>query len=91
MVIGFSFFPALRDPINIYIQNLLLERFSKKYQKDTLIYLSFTKNVGKFILSGFASLILIKAPLPHLFLSFIILTLILIGQSISIIYELKNH
>lgn len=91
MVMGFSFFPALRDPINIYIQNLLLEKFAKRYQNDTLIYLSFTKNFGKFILSGFASLILLKAPLHYLFISFACLTVLIIAQSIYITQELKNR
>ncbi len=78
MVIAFSFFPALRDPINIFIQNMILEKFSKDYQKDSMVFLSLSKYIGQFITSAIASIILLKLPIQFLFILFIFISIFII-------------
>lgn len=84
MVIAFSFFPALRDPINIFIQNMILEKFSKDYQKDSMVFLSLSKYIGQFITSAIASIILLKLPIQFLFIlfSFISIFIIMLAKKI---------
>lgn len=84
MVIAFSFFPALRDPINIFIQNMILEKFSKDYQKDSMVFLSLSKYIGQFITSAIASIILLKLPMQFLFIlfSFISIFIIMLAKKI---------
>lgn len=91
MVGAFSCFPSLRDPVNIYIQNLLLEKFSKEYQKDTMIYLSLSKHIGQFIISSVATIILLKFPLQYLFFIFSIILVFLILLTFKIKKILENN
>lgn len=89
MTLGFSAFPSLREPIKIYVENLVLETFDKKYQKDALVYLSLSTYIGKFIFSFLATLILIKFPLQYLFILFLLIIIPLIFLSFKIIKKLK--
>lgn len=91
MALGFSILPSLRDPIKIYSQNLILNKFDKKYQKDTMVYISLARHIGKFIFSLFASYILVRLPLQYLFFAFIIATLPLIYIAIKIIKNTRNN
>lgn len=84
MTLGFSIFTSLRDPIKIYIQNLILETFEKKHHKDIFMCLSLSRSIGKFLFGLFASYLLLQFPLQYLFISFCIDTIPLIFISIKI-------
>jgi len=90
MTIGFSLLPSLRDPIKIYTQNLILETYDKTVQKDTMVYLSLARHIGKFLLSLLASFILLKLPIQNLFLVFLIITLPLIIISIKVLKSIRE-
>ena len=72
LTLGFSSFPSLREPIKIYSQNLVLNKFDKKYYKDCLVYLSLFSHIGEFIFSLFASFMLFLLPIQYLFICFLI-------------------
>jgi len=89
ITLGFSIFPSLKEPIKIYCQNLILNTFDKKYHKDSLIYLSLARHVGKFILSLFVSWFLLRYSIHYLYIIFIIILLPLIYISIKIVTKVK--
>lgn len=84
MTLGFSVFPSLREPMNIYTQKFILDNFNSEYQKNALIFMSFARHIGKFIFSLLASFILLKLPLYYLFIIFTIIVIPLIYISIKI-------
>jgi Nitrate/nitrite transporter len=90
MTIGFSLLPSLRDPIKIYTQNLILETYDKAVQKDTMVYLSLARHIGKFLLSLLASFVLLKLPIQNLFLVFLVITLPLIIISTGVLKSIKE-
>lgn len=84
MTFGFSILPSLRDPFRIYCENLCLQRLQKSYQKDALLYLNVARRCGELVVSGLASIILLRAPLEYVFISFSLLTLPVIVYSLKV-------
>ncbi len=73
MGLGFSILPSMRDPLKIYAQNLVLQKFAKKYQKDILMYLATARQMGAFLLGSVASAVLLSFSLEYVYLLFAVM------------------
>lgn len=60
MSIGFCLFLAIRDPFDNYIKELLLNNTNPNDHEVMINKLNFTRKVGKLIVSGLITLILLK-------------------------------
>ena len=81
--IGFSVIPFLRDPIKIFCQKTVLEKFAEKYHKDIFAFLSMGRSLIKFALSLLISSFLLYIPLQYLFVLFLILLVPVTLMSVS--------
>lgn len=73
MGLGFSILPSMRDPLKIYAQNLVLQKFAKKYQKDILMYLATARQMGAFLFGSVASAVLLNFSLEYVYLLFAVM------------------
>ena len=86
--IGFSVIPFLRDPIKIFCQKTVFERFDEKYQKDIFAFMAMGKSLIKFVLSLAVSFSLMYISLHNLF--YIFLALMIPVLIVSVVF-IKNN
>ncbi len=78
MAIGFIILVALRDPTENLLSNILLTNTKKEDKEKAILYFQFMRRLVVFILSLFATMILVKYQLIHLYLLFLIFILLYI-------------
>ena len=84
MSIGFCMFLAIRDPFDNYIKELLLNNTKQEDHEIMINKLNFTRKLGKLIVSGSITLILLKDNLTFVMLFLLGLSCF----SLVIIYEI---
>ena len=84
MSIGFCLFLAIRDPFDNYIKELLLKNTTPNDHEVMINKLNFTRKVGKLIVSGLITLILLKDNLTFV----MVFLLGLSCFSLVIVYEI---
>ena len=75
MAIGFIILLALRDPTENLLSNILLKNTKKEDQEKAILYFQFMRRLVVFMLSLFATMILVKYQLIHVYLVFLIFIL----------------
>ncbi len=64
---GFTLFTAIRDPLQIFCQTVLVKRVDKADRKEALVYLTAIERAGYFFFSLAGSLTLAILPLQYIF------------------------
>ena len=75
MAVGFIILLALRDPTGNLLSNILLKNTKKEDQEKAILYFEFMRRLVVFMLSLFATMILVKYQLIHVYLVFLIFIL----------------
>ena len=65
MTIGFSLILMVRDPIKLYMQNLILDKFDSNYHQTLFAYLTMFRKIGQCIFGAIVSCLLIKLDLQY--------------------------
>ena len=78
MAAGFIILLALRDPTENLLSNILLKNTKKEVQEKAMLYFQFMRRLIVFILSLFATIILVKYQLIHVYLVFSVFILLYI-------------
>lgn len=90
MTIGFSFLPSIRDPLKLYMQNLILDIFDRNYHQEMFTYLALFRKIGTFLFGTIISLVLMKLSLQHVLIILLALSLPIIYISIDVIKQINN-
>lgn len=88
MAIGFFVILGIREPFNIYMQDLSLKRCRIEEQKQVVLNLVFARKIGGTLLSAFTSLLLLRVPLIAVFYLFLILAIINVCLDCKILRDL---
>ena len=75
MAVGFIILLALRDPTENLLSDILLKNIKKEDQEKAILYFQFIRRLVVFMLSLFATMILVKYQLIHVYLVFLIFIL----------------
>lgn len=88
---GFVLLPAVRDPLHIFCQTVLLRRVQKSDRRDALVYLVVMQQAGKFLLGLLISAMLVVLPVQYIIIMLGAVTLSVIVLSFRLNYLLKKH
>ena len=78
MAVGFILLLALRDPTENLLSDILLKNTDKQDKEKAILYFQFMRRLVVFILSLFATMILIRYELIHLYILFLLFILLYI-------------
>ena len=90
MALGFFVFLGIRDLFANYIKTLLLNSCSEKYHEQAITYLTLSRKVGKFLMGGAITLILLKFDLIYVIIFLLIISILNILIIKKICDLLKN-
>lgn len=90
MSLGFFVFFGIRDLFANYIKTLLLNSCSEKYHEQAITYLTLSRKVGKFLIGGAITLILLKFDLIYVIIFLLIISILNILIIKRICNLLKN-
>lgn len=76
MSVGFFLILAVRDPIMVYVQDILFQRCPKGYDQELIIYLAFFRSLGNAFVSLIVTSILFKFTLSHVMVFTLIVCII---------------
>jgi len=91
MASGFIILLALRDPTENVLSNLLLKNTKKEDKERAILYFQFTRRLIIFMLSLLATAVLTKYELIHLYVIFLILTLLYLFVVLKLVSLISNH
>lgn len=76
MSVGFFLILAVRDPIKVYVQDILFQRCPKGYDQELITYLAFFRSLGNAFVSLIVTSILFKFTLSHVMVFTLIVSII---------------
>lgn len=88
MAIGFFIVLGVREPFNIYMQDLSLKKCRLEEQKQVVLNLVFARKIGGTVLSVLISLLLLRVPLITVFYLFLIFAIINVCLDYKILKDL---
>ncbi len=91
MTSGFVLLPAVRDPLHIFSQTVLLSKVEKAERRDALVYLVVMQQAGKFLLGLAISAILLFLPLQYAIVMLIIASLPVMGLGFRLSRLLRKN
>ncbi|MDR1300497.1 MAG: MFS transporter [Candidatus Nomurabacteria bacterium] len=91
MTLGFSLVVATRDPLKLYITNLVLNSFPSSSHQEMISYLALVRKIGTFILGIIITLSLTKLQLQHAILILLAAALPAIYVSVKLMKQVKNN
>lgn len=89
MAVGFIILLALRDPTEILLSNILLKNTKKEDQEKAILYFQFMRRLVVFMLSLFATMILVRYQLIHVYLIFFIFILLYLFIVLKLLSYIK--
>lgn len=91
MTSGFVLLPAVRDPLHIFSQTVLLSKVEKAERRDALVYLVVMQQAGKFLLGLAISAMLLFLPLQYAIVMLIIASLPVMGLGFRLSRLLRKN
>ena len=91
MAVGFILLLALRDPTENLLSDILLKNTDKQDKEKAILYFQFMRRLVVFILSLFATMILIRYELIHLYILFLFFILLYIFIVLKLLSLVNNQ
>ena len=91
MAVGFFIILAVRDPIKLYFQDLLLKHTEIDKQQSALTWLHFSRKLGVCVLGLIISATLLQVEMIYVMIGMFVLSIVTIFSTIKLYTILKNN